>query len=560
MARSWCVSSILVALLVVACGGPGADEEDGVEASAGPDAGEKLRDAHGEDATDATEAAEGVAEVSGLDAEEAGDNGPGDAAHAPAHPTQPSVLARWEGVLGVGTARRKITPDFEPYTDVNDNHRWDEGEPFEDDNGNGTLDSVYIGGMGVRQPTGVHDDLWARALALWVGDEVLVLVVVDALGISMKRVDGIRERVRAAMPEAEAPAPERIWVVNTHTHSGPDTIGIFGPEERLPDGGMRGSYDDDYLETIEARAAEAVVEALSVRTPAKLFVASAHCDEGFVRDIDPPDLRDPYVGILAFRGAADDAALATLVSVANHPETLWKDFAQISSDFPHVLRERLEAEVGGMAFYVSGALGLMQTPVNDVEAGPARMQAIGDRYADAVVAALDEATALPAGAAARFGFVGVPTRFETIELYAGVKAGIVDGYEDYLYRVKDDQLCGMLGCLDLPVGALRLGDLVTLVSIPGELTPELVVGGIRLPEEADNVLYPDAPDEPVLKDHLATPHRFLLGLSNAEVGYIMPKKVYAPADSASHKHAPGPHAAGALMTGLSELLDALVAL
>jgi len=56
--------------------------------------------------------------------------------------------------------------------------------------------------------------------------------------------------------------------------------------------------------------------------------------------------------------------------------------------------------------------------------------------------------------------------------------------------------------------------------IPGELYPELSVGGIQRYEGAD---FPEAPDEPAVKTLMKAPYRMLFGLCDDEIGYIIPK-------------------------------------
>ncbi|MBY0376179.1 MAG: hypothetical protein K2Q23_19440, partial [Bryobacteraceae bacterium] len=56
--------------------------------------------------------------------------------------------------------------------------------------------------------------------------------------------------------------------------------------------------------------------------------------------------------------------------------------------------------------------------------------------------------------------------------------------------------------------------------IPGELYPELSVGGIERYPGAD---FPEAPLEPAAKKMMRAPYRMLFGLANDEIGYIIPK-------------------------------------
>lgn len=456
------------------------------------------------------------------------------------------------GPVRVGVGKRLVTPDFEPYEDRNGNLRWDNGEPFEDRDEDGVLDTLWMGGMGPRQPTGVLDDLWARAVAFVFGEKAVVLVAVDTLGLSLRRADAIRRRVVKAAPPGIHLVPERVVVASTHTHAGPDTTGIFGPDSLMP------AWDGAYLDRIEDQSVQAAITALSSLREARLFFAAGACAAECVVDPDPPHHTDPYVGVLQARDADSGLALATIVSVANHPETLWARNSLISSDFPHVLRERLEKTLGGMALYVSADLGLMQTPTKDVPEGPERMEHIGNLYADAVLTALEAAVEVPPDAPVTLGHATIPTRLDNVSLYVAVQMDIAEGYKEYLYWIEDHPLCGDLGCLDVSATVLRLGDVVTLVTFPGEVVPELVTGEITVPWELGPALiFPDAPHEPALVDHLKTPGRFVVGLANAEVGYIYPKCTHAPAAVWSQAHGGGPDVAMLFMTGLTSLLDAV---
>jgi hypothetical protein len=59
-----------------------------------------------------------------------------------------------------------------------------------------------------------------------------------------------------------------------------------------------------------------------------------------------------------------------------------------------------------------------------------------------------------------------------------------------------------------------------IVTIPGEIYPELVNGGVAPYPGAD---YPQAPIEPVLREQLRTKYQFIFGLGNDEIGYLIPK-------------------------------------
>ena len=75
--------------------------------------------------------------------------------------------------------------------------------------------------------------------------------------------------------------------------------------------------------------------------------------------------------------------------------------------------------------------------------------------------------------------------------------------------------------LKTEIGILRVGE-VEMLCVPGEIYPELVIGGIQDPQDpgAD---FPGAPQETLLLSHLTSDFRVVIGLANDEIGYILPR-------------------------------------
>src|SRR6266576_906190 len=79
---------------------------------------------------------------------------------------------------------------------------------------------VYLAGFGHnRIATGVHDNLYARCLALAAGGQILVLCSVDVIGLFYVDVLKIREQMKVQAPEVS-----HLIVASTHVHEGPDTL------------------------------------------------------------------------------------------------------------------------------------------------------------------------------------------------------------------------------------------------------------------------------------------------------------------------------------------------
>ena len=98
------------------------------------------------------------------------------------------------GVLRVGVGKRDITPNlfrYDKFVDMNGNHKYEpaKGDHFEDTNGNGQVDAVWLAGFGNDRPAkGVHDPLWARAIAFENNGVRVVMVTVDSIGIFHEKI------------------------------------------------------------------------------------------------------------------------------------------------------------------------------------------------------------------------------------------------------------------------------------------------------------------------------------------------------------------------------------
>ena len=119
------------------------------------------------------------------------------------------------------------------------------------------------------------------------------------------------------------------------------------------------------------------------------------------------------------------------------------------------------------------------------------------------------------------------------------------------------------------MGVLELGP-VRMLTVPGELLPELAVGGYdgsqMFTEMADfidpnNPNPPDvtmAPQGPYLKQRLGSPYTWLLGLGNDELGYIIPNYDFVLSDSLPYlSEAEGDHyeETNSLGPHMAELVD-----
>ena len=477
------------------------------------------------------------------------------------------------GLLRAGFARRSITPAVpDSWTDVDGDAMYDPeaGDAWTDGNGNGVFDPVWIAGFQSRRPAqGVHDSLWVRVMVLDDGHTRLALAVLDAIGFGHDDV----LRVRAALPDTAGIT--YATVTSTHTHQAPDLIGLWGPAT------FQSGVDPAYRAWVIEQTAAALAEAVTQLRPARLRLAQDLTGAApLVGDTRDPQVLDPGLRLLQAIDQETGTTLGTLIAWANHPETVWNENLQLSSDFPHYLREGVERGLyrgdslvqpglGGIALYVNGAIGgLMTTHPDLAVADPwrdtsylapsfAKAEAQGIHLARLSLTALAQATTVLDSGAIRL-------RARTLEL----------PLDNRLFR-----LAAMLGILDRgtprwmhlrsEIAYWTLGPL-SMLQVPGEIYPEIVNGGIEAPEGQDFAVAPE--EIPPLRDLMEGDYRLVLGLANDLIGYIIPHSEWdeeAPflygADESPYGeiNSVGPETAPRLYRALRELLpppaDSLVA-
>lgn len=430
--------------------------------------------------------------------------------------------------LHVGAAMRDITPPFneyEPWTDVNGDSRYnpDDGDTYEDMNGNGKPDLVWLGGFaGNRPATGVHDPLWARAIALRHGGVTIAIVSIDSVGITHEQFIAIRKSLDPALEI------DHVMFSTTHTHSGPDTMGIWSNSNDVPGLFLGTNFDDAYMERIRLSAREAIHDAVRKLEPAEMICAQAEVEKaGFVRDSREPQVHDRFITMARFVRQWTDETIATMVSWGNHPEVLNDDNTLITSDFPNYWRDGVEYGVpspngaeglGGMCMFLQGACGGLMTPLNiEVphrdgkqifgEADFAKCQALGENLAALTLNTLRGDTTWKEedpriGVAAKTVFAPLGGVFK----YAIMLGAVHPGY--------------FWGKARTEVNVIRIGDL-EILAIPGEIYPEIVDGGVEQPDGADFGISPI--ETPGLRTLMRGKVNMVVGLANDEIGYIVPK-------------------------------------
>ena len=414
-----------------------------------------------------------------------------------------------DGILYVGAAKVDVTPPVETYEDANGNGGYDAGEPFNDLNGNGKWDPVWLAGFRqARAAVSVHDPVWARAVCFEKDGRRAIVISCDVVGFLHPRVRRLREKIEGV---------DQVIFASTHCHSAPDTVGLWGP---FP--GISG-LSEKYLQQFEAGVVEGARKARAARAPATLS-AGAALVEGVCKDIRKPDVRNETVTSLLARDPAGKP-LAVVVNFAMHPEGMSGKNRAVTSDYVHYVREAMERDFpGAVAVFLSGDLGGMQTP--DVKEHTwAEIQRCGEAIAARSKASLDGAAQV-AVPEVKVDSLKVEFPLRNKNFLKAYQAGMFG--KDVTWALREHQGDWLL---QSEVSALRLGEIL-FVTVPGEALPEVGKEIFSL---------------------MNARHRFLVGLGQDEVGYILPKADFDP-KKYEESMSLGPETAPTLLDALKQLL------
>ncbi len=400
-------------------------------------------------------------------------------------------------------------------------------------------DPVFLAGFGTgRAATGYNDRLWARGLVLDGRGGRVAIVSLDLVSYFENEIETIRGLI------APGSGIDFLVVASTHQHEGPDSIGLWGPND------LTTGVDLGYLDFVNAAVAGCVDEAAAKLEKARVrYVTtdSVGLSLGLDREDDGLGVGDgkvlagdellapategrianPRLSVMQVTGRGNPrAVMATLVNFASHPESLGSGNTIITSDFPHYVRERLEREFGGLAIWVSGDLGVLQGPLDIDVLDPATGQPAvrrtfrwaevhGTQLAERVIDAL---------------YVGPRKR-----LPPGHPAPEISFATDFEIFVQLDnpffRLLGAIGVLNtrrlLFTDGVPDFD-VTTAGIPQRTADDIrtAVGALRI-GEASFAIVPTELDPQIGESYRAAmhgaEHTFIVGLGNDHIGYQLPK-------------------------------------
>lgn len=190
------------------------------------------------------------------------------------------------------------------------------------------------GYMPARSAEEVESPIEVRALAVGDASGGLLFVTIDTCLLSPMLAGRWRKMISRKVPLP----PERIFIIATHTHSGPDLTVVFG------------GIPVDYFLKIRSGVLRACVTAWERRESCALYAGSGLHSMGLARRRRlGQKTYDREFTTLQWRNA--QGAVATMINLACHGVVLPKSSRLLSSDLPGALCRNIDAGSGGVTLF-----------------------------------------------------------------------------------------------------------------------------------------------------------------------------------------------------------------
>jgi hypothetical protein len=354
-----------------------------------------------------------------------------------------------------------------------------------------------------RASTGSHDPLLAKALYLKQGEAEAVIVTCDLIGISRE----VSQKARAAAQEKTGVPAANMIIAATHSHTGPLYFGALREHfhfQAMIAKGKDEAEKVDYSAELIKKLAETIAKAKAAAQPVSLYAGYAeqqglsfnrrfHMKDGSVV-FNPGKLNanivrvagpiDPEVGLVALKDATTAKPVAAMTTFALHLDTVGG--TEYAADYPLYLSQALQKKYGDTftSLFAAGTCG----DINHIDVSHDRPQKgheeanrIGDALAETVLAKLPELVAVKEPTlAVRRSVVNAPLqKFTEAEVVQARKDLHKIGGRDlpFLGQVKAYKIVAVSSLdgptLPMEVQAIRLGDDVALVGLPGEVFVDL---------------------------------------------------------------------------------------
>ena len=336
-------------------------------------------------------------------------------------------------------------------------------------------DSAFIAGHSHnRRFKGVNDNIFVKAATIESNGNLVAILTFDCIGLLHPQLLQIRQKVKERIPLFPV---ENIVMTSTHTHSGPDVVGLWGKSL------LQSGLDPKYMDNLVNSSANTLIDAYKSSQKCQAEYAQSSHGKEWVYNISEPEELDRSVIVLRF--SHDDKNVLTLTNFACHPTFLDAVNDKVSSDYVGGYYKEMTEWQGGGNMFIQGSIGGWVQPEHEAKT-PNQAFFRGSELAQKVKDILSSDSKPIKGneVFVQTSIFNLPMENEGFAMLA--KAGVVN--RDFSDSVMTE------------VAYFKIGN-ASFATHPGETVPEL---SLRTKDLMNN----DGP-------------RFIMGLGMDALGYIL---------------------------------------
>lgn len=226
--------------------------------------------------------------------------------------------------------------------------------------------NMFIAGYATMEAplvNGVHDPIFVRSLVLSSEKEKIALISVEVIGLLQNFVKLVKNDI-----EGLGFKESRIFVFSTHTHAAPDTMGMWGPIIG------KSGVNPRYMLFLRQKILLSVEKAVNNLNPINVYYGERPVKD-LIENFRPVKNVEETLNFVQFK--QDKEIIGTLWSFPAQPEITTRENVQISGDYPGLISNQIEDEMGGVALFSLGLCG-SQSPIY-IEQGFEKMRVLANK-------------------------------------------------------------------------------------------------------------------------------------------------------------------------------------
>ncbi|MHA1855263.1 MAG: neutral/alkaline non-lysosomal ceramidase N-terminal domain-containing protein [Promethearchaeota archaeon] len=305
---------------------------------------------------------------------------------------------------------------------------------------------LFIAGyasMGAPLINGIHDSLFARAMVISDDFTKIVFVSVECIGLLAEFIEEIKNDL-----SAHGFNKGNVFIFATHTHAGPDTMGMWGPYLG------RSGINPKYMLFLRDKIIETVLEAEKKSEKVEIFHTQGSLNSLIV-NYRVKGTVNSTIHILKF--CNEKRVISTLWTFSAQPEMTTRENVEISADYPGIVSKMIEDEFGGIALFGLGLCGA-QSPIY-CEQGFEKIYEFSNKIFEKIKQIYQDAILIPSN--------NIEIRKRKISL------PLKNGEFELLFTLGIFKRERKDGNISSTLSKIRIGGL-HLLMIPGEIFPALI--------------------------------------------------------------------------------------